>query len=144
MPSEYLLWLLPNPIVTGTQAGFSIIFYEYLNFVAKFRWQSDSGSVTGWIDLTHCRWLKIGQRKLFLSGESFERCPHRHRINFGHRRHDRVHLTHYSRADPQFLRPVTSFLDKKLADLQPDFFDCHGHTDRITDHIGLCCPGVGG
>ena len=92
----------------------------------------------------HCCWLKIDRRKLFLAGESFARCPHRHRIDFGHRRYGRVHLTHYSRADPQLLRPVTSFLDKKLADLQPDLFDCHGHTDRIADPIGLCCAGAGG
>jgi hypothetical protein len=124
--------------------SFSIILYEHLNFVAKFWWQFDGRSVTGWIDQTHCRWLKIGRRKLFLSGESFERCCHRHRIDFGHRRHGRVHLARCSRTDAQFRRSDTSFLDKKLAGLQPDLFDYHGHTDRITAHIGLCCPGAGG
>ena len=92
----------------------------------------------------HFRRLKISRRKLFLSGESFECCPHRHRIDFGHRRHGRVHLAHYSRTDTQFRRAVTSFLGKKLADLQSDLFDRHGHVGRITDHIGLCCPGARG
>ena len=86
-----------------------------------------------------CKFTGVNHPK---TGKLFERRLHHHRINFSHCRDGRVHFAHYSRTNPQFLRPDTSFLDKKLAGFQSDIFDHHGYIDCIFDHTGLCCPGA--